>query len=98
MRVVVAAFELFPMKLTKHKTQSTKLMPPRRRRVMVLAHLVLCILCFEICAFGAPVSFSRDLAPILADKCLTCHHEKKAKGRYRVDTFEQLFKAGEGGD
>jgi hypothetical protein len=46
----------------------------------------------------SPVSFSRQLAPILADKCLTCHQEKKAKGRYRVDTFEQLLKAGDSGD
>jgi dipeptidyl aminopeptidase/acylaminoacyl peptidase len=37
-----------------------------------------------------PVSFSKDIAPILADKCLTCHQEKKAKGGYRVDSFEQL--------
>lgn len=46
----------------------------------------------------AAVSFSRQLVPILADKCLTCHQEKKAKGRYRVDTFEQLLKAGDSGD
>lgn len=46
-------------------------------------------------ALAAPVSFSKQLAPILADKCLTCHQEKKAKGRYRVDTFEQLLKAGD---
>lgn len=56
------------------------------------------ILGFEPSAVSAPVSFSRDLAPILADKCLTCHQEKKAKGRYRVDTFEQLLKKGESGD
>lgn len=43
----------------------------------------------------APVSFQKDIAPILADKCLTCHQEKKAKGGYRVDTFEHLGKAGD---
>ncbi len=46
----------------------------------------------SLCA--APVSFSNDLAPVLADKCLECHHEKKAKGRYRLDTFEALLKSG----
>ena len=57
------------------------------------------ILGFEPSAVSAAaISFSRDLAPILADKCLTCHQEKKAKGRYRVDTFEQLLKKGESGD
>ena len=44
---------------------------------------------------AADVSFAKQLAPILADKCLTCHQEKKAKGSYRVDTFEQLLKAGD---
>jgi WD40 repeat protein len=47
---------------------------------------------------AAPVSFSHDLAPILADKCLTCHQEKKAKGKYRVDSFEALQKPGESKD
>ncbi len=41
------------------------------------------------------VSFQKDIAPILADKCLTCHQEKKAKGGYRVDTFEHVTKAGD---
>jgi hypothetical protein len=45
-------------------------------------------------ASAAPISFTRDLAPILADKCVTCHEEKKAKGRYRVDTFAMVGKAG----
>jgi hypothetical protein len=96
MRVNLAAFGDVDMKLTKHKIQSTKLIPSLSR-VLFLPHLVFCILCFEISA-SAAVSFSRDLAPILADKCLTCHQEKKAKGRYRVDTFEQLLKKGESGD
>ena len=48
----------------------------------------------QAACFAAPVSFTKDLAPILADKCVTCHEEKKAKGRYRVDTFELLGKAG----
>lgn len=42
----------------------------------------------------APVSFVKDLVPILADKCLTCHQETKARGKYRVDHFEKLLKAG----
>jgi hypothetical protein len=62
-------------------------------------HLACCSLCFVIsAASAAPVSFARDLAPILADKCLECHREKKAKGRYRLDTFEALLKPGESKD
>ena len=37
-----------------------------------------------------PVSFAREIAPILREKCLTCHGVEKAKGGYRVDTFELL--------
>jgi WD40 repeat protein len=62
------------------------------------AFLGIWILGFEPSVVSAPVSFSKQLAPILADKCLTCHQEKKAKGRYRVDTFELLLKAGDSGD
>jgi WD40 repeat protein len=40
------------------------------------------------------VSFVREIAPILRDKCLTCHGPEKAKGEYRLDTFELLQKPG----
>lgn len=40
------------------------------------------------------VTFSSDLAPILAEKCLTCHGPEKTKGRYRVDTLEALLTPG----
>lgn len=61
----------------------------------------------ELCASGAcvlalavgnaraePVSFVREIAPILRDKCLTCHGPEKAKGQYRLDSFELLMKSG----
>jgi WD40 repeat protein len=88
------------MKLTKHKLQITKL-SPARTLPSVLSHLVFCCLYFAISAASAAapsVSFSKDLVPILADKCLTCHQDKKAKGRYRIDTFEQVFKPGDSED
>ena len=43
---------------------------------------------------GQPVSFVREIAPILRDKCLICHGPEKAKGAYRLDTFELLQKPG----
>jgi WD40 repeat protein len=46
----------------------------------------------------ADVSFRRDIAPILLDSCLACHGPKKAEGGYRVDTHEQLLKAGDSGE
>ena len=45
-------------------------------------------------ASAEPVSFKSDIAPILLAKCQSCHGPKKAKGRYRVDTFDRAIKAG----
>lgn len=49
-------------------------------------------------SFGAEsgaVSFSRELAPILQQKCVTCHGPEKAKGGFRLDTFEALRRGGD---
>lgn len=43
----------------------------------------------------AHISFSKEVAPIFVNKCQTCHNAEKAKGGFRVDTFELLMKAGE---
>lgn len=43
---------------------------------------------------GADVSFTRDIAPVLVAKCLACHNAEKAKGGYRMHTFEALLKPG----
>lgn len=40
------------------------------------------------------VSFTRDVAPILLRQCQSCHGPDKAKGKYRVDSFRRLMKAG----
>ncbi|MFM8469225.1 MAG: c-type cytochrome domain-containing protein [Limisphaerales bacterium] len=47
-------------------------------------------------AFAAPgdVSFTKDIAPILAKKCVTCHGPEKAKGNYQLHNFESLLKPG----
>lgn len=59
----------------------------------------LCALLFASAATqAAPVSFSRQVAPVLAGQCLECHRAEKAKGSYRLDTFEQLLKSGDSGD
>jgi dipeptidyl aminopeptidase/acylaminoacyl peptidase len=41
------------------------------------------------------VSFSRDVAPVLVKQCQACHGPEKAKGKYRLDSFARLIKAGE---
>ena len=50
-------------------------------------------LCFAARAV-ADVSFKEHVAPIFVQKCVACHGAEKPKGRYRVDTFEQLMKPG----
>jgi DNA-binding beta-propeller fold protein YncE len=42
-----------------------------------------------------PISFKRDVAPVLLNNCLACHGPKKAEGGYRIDTFERLTAAGD---
>lgn len=41
-----------------------------------------------------PVSFTRDLAPILSSKCVGCHQPSKSKGGYQAHNFEALLKPG----
>jgi hypothetical protein len=40
------------------------------------------------------VSFSRDVAPILNRQCANCHGPKKAKGGFRLQTFDNLMQCG----
>jgi cytochrome c553 len=47
-----------------------------------------------VVAGNAP-SFTADIAPLLQRRCAGCHGEENAKGRYRLDTFARLTKAGE---
>lgn len=42
-----------------------------------------------------PVSFRKEIAPLLNRRCAACHNEENAKGRYRVDSFARLLKPGE---
>ncbi len=41
-----------------------------------------------------PVSFSRDVAPVLVKQCQTCHGPEKSKGKFRLDTFARLMSGG----
>src|SRR5947199_4759748 len=42
------------------------------------------------------VVFTRDIAPVLVQKCLGCHNAQKHKGGYRLDTFDHLLHPGDG--
>lgn len=65
----------------------------------VALRLATTVITLAVVAAGAePVSFSREVAPILQARCLACHRADKAKGKFRVDTFAELLKAGSSGE
>jgi WD40 repeat protein len=45
-----------------------------------------------------PVSFMRDVAPILVRNCVACHNPKKSESKYVMTTFTQLAKGGKQGE
>ncbi len=61
-------------------------------------HLLPALHAAETSNTSGDVSFSRDIAPLLQTKCVTCHNAEKAKGGYRLHTFAELLKPGESKD
>ncbi|HXJ61848.1 MAG TPA: c-type cytochrome domain-containing protein [Verrucomicrobiae bacterium] len=49
----------------------------------------------EVPPDAGAVSFSKDIAPILQQKCVTCHGPDKSKGHFQLHTFEAMNKPGE---
>ena len=75
---------------------------------MTRSHVCACVLCAAAAALFAllmltptrahaadkPVSFIRDVAPIVKENCLACHDAKKASGKYDMSTFAKLMAGG----
>ncbi|MEP6671509.1 MAG: c-type cytochrome domain-containing protein [Chthoniobacter sp.] len=49
----------------------------------------------HVAAAETPVSFRKDVAPLLQRRCAACHGEDSAKGGYRLDTFQRMSKPGD---
>jgi mono/diheme cytochrome c family protein len=47
---------------------------------------------------AGPVSFIKDVAPILVQNCIACHNQKKSESKYIMTTFAQLAKGGQQGE
>jgi len=47
---------------------------------------------------GRFISFSRHVAPILAQRCVACHNTRSPGGRLNLDSFAALLKGGESGE
>jgi hypothetical protein len=45
-------------------------------------------------AAAEEVHFLQDVAPVLVQRCAACHGGQKAKGDYRLHTFDELLKPG----
>ena len=48
-------------------------------------------------AAAQPVSFTKEVAPLLVQKCQACHGPADPKGDYQLGTFEHLLKPGASG-
>ncbi len=70
----------------------------RLRLVISIFPLVAATLAMAAPAPAPAVSFARDVAPILRERCTGCHDGRKAKGKYRLDSFEWLRKPGGSGE
>ena len=44
-----------------------------------------------------PVSFQKEIAPVLVEKCLGCHNQEKSEGKYSLATYPLLLKGGKKG-
>jgi WD40 repeat protein len=69
------------------------------RIVCFLASSLTALLAVHVAAVAAdapaPVSFSKDVAPILLKKCQACHGSPEPKGGYQVSNYTLVLKAGE---
>ena len=82
-----------PPSTNPNKPTPTALIPSMPLRLLILA------LCLAVTARADdPVSFRRDIAPLLQRRCATCHNEDNPKGGYRLDTVKLLRTTGDSGD
>lgn len=49
-------------------------------------------------AAEVPLSFMKDVAPLLVQNCIACHNPRKSESKYVMTTFEQLAKGGQQGE
>ena len=72
---------------------------PTVNKVLCIVLAVLVTVAFGAAAYSAdaPVSFSKDVAPILMKHCQACHGPPEPKGGYQVVNFNLAMKPGESG-
>lgn len=65
---------------------------------MLVTHLLLVFSRAAIAVSSDEPSFSRDVAPVLAARCLACHGPEKQESGYSVLSYEALLKPGDSSD
>ncbi|MES2708328.1 MAG: PSD1 and planctomycete cytochrome C domain-containing protein [Verrucomicrobiota bacterium] len=78
-------------------------MLPSSSKLRLLSAVLLCVPLSPVLRAAddaAPLSFNRDLRPILSDRCFACHgfDPKKREAKLRLDTPEGAFAKNEDGD
>ncbi len=68
---------------------------PRYRNTLGLISGLMVLLSSATRADETPVSFSKDIAPILARHCAACHRAADASGGYQVGSYNLAIKAGD---
>jgi len=69
--------------------------PPRIASRIFLFALAALLGWHRSVAAETPVSFRKDIAPLLQRRCAACHGEDSAKCGYRLDNFQRMSKAGD---
>jgi hypothetical protein len=64
------------------------------RSGLILAPLLLLLSSAGITVAADETSFSKDIAPIILNKCVSCHGSEKARGGFRAHTFKDLMTPG----
>ena len=90
--------------MTSRATQQRIPTPSPRRLAILRSAIALIAATALVTAASAqdapappPLSFLKDLAPVLVQNCIACHNAKKSEGKYVMTTFAQLAKGGKAG-
>src|SRR2546426_7961495 len=59
--------------------------------------ILLLVSVVSVAAEDKPVSYYKDLVPVLKRSCTGCHHPGKLKGQLDLTTYESLKKGGKHG-
>ena len=69
------------------------------RDMSSLSSIITVLVCWSVIPMPlcAEVSFRKDVAPVLLEKCYACHNAETSEGGYSVATFESLLDPGDSG-